>query len=177
MLCTYRLTASCCFYWIQPLEKHSLRGLQNNHIWDGATYDTVRATPFTVCIYNPRRSSVRTPAAVRNKDWCFQVREYNGCFAGLRKISRRRWAFTLHNVEWDMIWMNLELERKHPGLGSHTNSSQEIRYSPPPPKKKLRKVRTTPEYNIGHTYTHCLLIFTGISKFATLLHYRCPRLA
>jgi hypothetical protein len=24
-----------------------------------------------------------TPAAVQNKDWCFQVRVYNGCCAGL----------------------------------------------------------------------------------------------
>jgi hypothetical protein len=29
------------------------------------------------------RSPVRTPAVVRNNDWCFQVRVYNGCCAGL----------------------------------------------------------------------------------------------
>jgi hypothetical protein len=43
------------------------------------------------------RNEERTPALVRNKDWCFQVRVYNGC------------CVALHNKKFEGANMNIHL--------------------------------------------------------------------
>jgi hypothetical protein len=37
-----------------------------------------------------RNQQERTPAVVQNKDWCFQVRVYNGCCTGLHNIKNSK---------------------------------------------------------------------------------------
>lgn len=73
--------------------------MKTNHAWDEATRDILLAMA-SAHMFNPSRSSIRTPAVVQNKDWSFQARVYNGAMRDCKTQKiRRRWIFTLHNVE------------------------------------------------------------------------------
>jgi hypothetical protein len=85
MLCISRLRASCWFDFIQ-LCKKNCSGVQS-------------CSEIRQRMKEKRkvgRSPVRIPVVVRNKDWCFQERVYNGC-AGLHNIQNSN-ALDIHPV-------------------------------------------------------------------------------
>jgi hypothetical protein len=48
-------------------------------------------------IIRKERDEESTSAVVRNEDWCFQVREYNSCCAGLHNINK---TGKVHSLEY-----------------------------------------------------------------------------
>lgn len=76
-LCNNDVVAYCHFQKWRLGKSHRMKGKQGK---------TAAAFPG---VYNRSGSQVRSPIVVRNKDWCFQVRVYNGSCARLKNKELR----------------------------------------------------------------------------------------